>query len=186
MKKLIYLALVLFCLVGLTQCAANNSDADIISDNTQFPVTANNETPNIPVTIEPIVSEQYLTSDEIKAAIVGIWHNGETLWAYNYHTIFYDDGTIRHVGHRNVDIGTYNISEDGTIHASFDKCEYDFPGEGYLKTFGLKCNFRLANGGTELVREPEPREEYVTDNDDYELPLVKVDEIVEIEIFDED
>lgn len=43
------------------------------------------------------------------------------MWASNYHTIFYKDGTVEHVGYRNKDIGTYKITGDNTIKANFDE-----------------------------------------------------------------
>ncbi len=126
--------------------------------------------------------EEYLLEQVVQSVeemVVGIWHNGETMWATNYHTIFYDDGTVQHVGYRNVDIGTYEMIADYTIKAVFDEYvqwageEYD-----YLGTYVAYYTYDLKTG--DLERRIGERSYYSDANNDFDnRTLIKVEKMVE-------
>lgn len=202
LRKIIKLLAVIFALISLAQCAAGNRNDDKHeSDRENLQATSNvpiaTMSPALPVTPSPIaepspLSSPILTIDEVRNALIGVWHNDTQslshTWAYSYHTVFYDDNTVEHYGHRNFDRGTYSISETGEIHAVFNECRYDIPGFNWVtSTPGYDCVFTLTGAG-ELLRIPGEREGRfiemmesgeavlceIFDNDDYNVPLVKV------------
>lgn len=115
----------------------------------------------------------------IEDLIIGIWHNGETMWATNYHTIFYSDGTVEHLGYRNKDVGYYKFVNDYTIEVTFD--EYvQWAGENYeyLGTYIAYFTYDVDSGT--LDRRVGQRTYYSDYNNDFDnRTLVRVDKMVE-------
>lgn len=91
---------------------------------------------SMPIPIHVIQDTGKVNDNGIESDIVGTWINEyydiENNWASSYQTSFEADGTVCQTGYRNKDIGTYEISEDGTyITANFTENYLDSPGEGW-------------------------------------------------------
>lgn len=118
-----------------------------------------------------------IDTDSMEDILTGIWHNGEKSWATNYHTIFYSDGTVEHMGYRSRDIGYYEITGDYTATANFD--EYiDWAGSGYQYMGSYKCYYTYNSETKCLERRLERFYDNYGDNDG-DGDLVKVDKMVE-------
>lgn len=128
---------------------------------------------------EDIIQELLKKAGVIEELIIGIWHNGGTQWADNYHTIFYENGTVEHIGYRNEDTGYYVCLDNNTIEATFDGY-IDWAG-GYKEYLGWYKVYYTYNSNTGTLDRRMGQWVYdSTYNNDFDnRELVKVDKMVE-------
>ena len=119
------------------------------------------------------------TTSDVAGVIIGIWHNGYTDWATNYHTIFYEDGSVEHFGYRNYDSGYFVLGDgENEVIAYFDQYQ-DVPGEGYVYSGSYTCYYYYNPSNGFLERIIYPGEVYDDFTNDGEGILQKVSAIVE-------
>lgn len=136
-----------------------------------------------------IIQKENRTHDptEIQKNIVGIWHNGKRSWAHNYNLIFNEDGTGERYGYRNIDKGSYYIEPNGIITVDYFDCLYDYPGpswtpiEGYMMKYyyDSKTHMLIRKMERDLPYIPDISQDNIFDNDNYDVPLVKVERPIE-------
>ena len=68
-------------------------------------------------------------------------------WACSYQINLTDDGKATCVGWRNKDSGTYEVKGDNKVLITFDKCETDSPGEGWVPVHGYKYTIDMTING---------------------------------------
>lgn len=72
---------------------------------------------------------------------VGIWYTDgydtETNWDSSYKIELTADGKASCEGWRNKDTGTFEVTGDDKVLITFDKCETDSPGEGFVPVEGF-------------------------------------------------
>lgn len=119
------------------------------------------------------------TTSSIAEVIIGIWHNGYTEWATNYHTIFYEDGSVEHFGYRNYDVGSFFLGDsENEVVAYYDQYQ-DVPGEGYVYSGSYTCYYYYNSSSGFLERIIYPGEYYDDFTNDGDGILQKVNAIVE-------
>ena len=71
----------------------------------------------------------------------GVWltegYDVNENWAVSYKIELSDDGKATCEGWRNKDSGTYEVTGDNKVLITFDKCETDSPGEGWVPVEGF-------------------------------------------------
>jgi hypothetical protein len=117
------------------------------------------------------------TEGNLQDILIGIWHNGETMWATNYHTVFYNDNSIEHFGYRNRDTGYYEITGPYTATASFD-AYVAWSGDKYQYSGSYYCYYTYDPNSGYLQRRIEYYAGEDNDNDG-DGNLIKVDRIIE-------
>lgn len=83
----------------------------------------------------------------------GIWYTEDydeiNNWAGSYKLDLKRDGTAYCVGYRNQDSGTYKITGSNSALITFDHCEIDSPGEGWVPVDGFVYTVEMTIDGDE-------------------------------------
>ena len=101
------------------------------------------------------IPEDEIPEEEEKPAdnsmAVGVWYtegfDEENNWAGSYKIDLSADGKATCEGWRNKDSGTYEVTGDNRILITFDKCETDSPGEGFVPVEGFKYTIEMTITG---------------------------------------
>jgi len=85
------------------------------------------------------------------SGVAGVWltegYDVNENWAVSYKIELSDDGKATCEGWRNKDTGTYEMTGDDKVLITFDKCETDSPGEGWVPVEGFKYTVEMIING---------------------------------------
>ena len=98
-------------------------------------------------------SEILGNKSQTSSSVTGVWYTegyDETEnWACSYKIDLSEDGKATCVGWRNKDSGTYEVKGDNKVLITFDKCETDSPGEGWVPVKGYKYTVEMTINGND-------------------------------------
>ena len=126
-----------------------------------------------------------------KDPVVGTWktftykkHSSLQNWVADYYTCFSPDGRVVHYGHRNVDVGRWERTDENTVTAVFDDCIYmgiggkEYPLPEYRVTYLFDSDHSLCRStdrkeyfSVSVEEDGETVLYEATDYDDYGEPL---------------
>lgn len=85
----------------------------------------------------------------------GLWYTEDydeyNNWATSYRLDLGRDGIASCFGYRNKDIGTYKITGENTVLITFDHCEIDAPGEGWIPVDGFVYTIEMTIDGDDAA-----------------------------------
>lgn len=95
------------------------------------------------------------------SGVAGVWltegYDVNENWAVSYKIELSDDGKATCEGWRNKDTGTYEMTGDDKVLITFDKCETDSPGEGWVPVEGFKYTVEMIiNGDDARIKDNAP------------------------------
>ncbi len=97
------------------------------------------------------LNHEIMGVEDLGTLASGIWYtegyDEYNDWATSYRIDLGRDGSANCFGYRNNDTGTYKITGDNTVLITFDHCEIDSPGEGWVPVDGFVYTVEMTIDG---------------------------------------
>lgn len=153
-KKYVMILAVATCMIMLAGCKGNAAQEAVVPEPPEEAVfeeefVEEEEYPEEPEVEEEAPEEEEKPADNSMA--VGVWYTDgydeEANWAGSYKIELSADGKATCEGWRNKDSGTFEVTGDDKVLITFDQCETDSPGEGFVPVEGFVYTIEMTIKG---------------------------------------